>query len=188
MSHDLLFKVCFVGFAGTCLAQRLLEIKHHRKKHGFVKARSTLVAMTFAHLLFFSGSLLELFYLDHVLRETIAIAGIVIFSIGFLMRKWVIAVLGQFWSLDVEIRENHELIVTGPYAFCRHPNYLAILFELVGFCLIAHAYFTLMVSFPVYLVILFVRIRVEEGEMIKKFGERYVIYKKKTAALMPYVI
>ena len=53
----------------------------------------------------------------------------------------------------------------------RHPNYfLNILPELVGFALVLHAYYTLIIGLPFYLIPLIIRIRQEESAMRAKFA------------------
>ena len=37
-------------------------------------------------------------------------------------RQWAFNSLGKYWSVDIEIRDNHELIKNGPYKYMRHPN------------------------------------------------------------------
>ena len=169
------------------MIQRVLEITHHRKRGGVVIAPWTLIAMGVVHFSFYVGGLAELLFLNRLIHGTVVIAGILIFLAGFLLRKWVIHSLGELWSVHIEIRAEHPLVTTGPYAFCRHPNYLAILLELMGYCLTANAYFTLIVSLLAYSPVLFLRIRLEESEMIRKFGNSYLLYRKKTPALVPFV-
>ena len=40
---------------------------------------------------------------------------------------WARAVLGRNWSGTVTLKENHELIVRGPYRLVRHPIYTGLL-------------------------------------------------------------
>ena|SRR3989338_11461814 len=182
----LFFRFCFIVFAALCLTQRISEAKRHKKTKGKIFAEWSLVAMVFVHFFFLFGSVIELFYLNY-LYLVVVVIGIIMFCAGFFLRKWVINTLGQYWSLNVEIREDHKLITNGPYALCRHPNYLAILLEVMGFALIANAYLTLLVGIIFYSVVLFLRIKAEENAMIKKFQQTYLSYKQKTATLLPYI-
>ena len=58
---------------------------------------------------------------------------------SFWLRARAIAALGRFWSLHVEIRENHEFVKTGPFRWMRHPVYFSMILELASICLILHA-------------------------------------------------
>lgn len=63
-------------------------------------------------------------------------------------------------------------MTTPLFRFVRHPNYyLNIIPELIGFALTLHAFWTLAIGLPLYLVPLVIRIRQEEGTMRAHFPE-----------------
>ena len=47
-----------------------------------------------------------------------------------LVRIWVIASLGRRWTTRILILPGAPLVRTGPYRFCRHPNYLVVIGEI----------------------------------------------------------
>lgn len=47
------------------------------------------------------------------------------------LRYWVIATLGDRWSVRVVTLPNAPRIVRGPYRFLRHPNYVAVALEML---------------------------------------------------------
>src|SRR5215472_17613679 len=53
-------------------------------------------------------------------------------GIGFGLAIWARRELGKNWSAIVSIREGHELIMSGPYRFIRHPIYSGILLAVAG--------------------------------------------------------
>ncbi len=57
----------------------------------------------------------------------VAIVGVAVAWLGIAFAIWARYVLGSNWSSQVAIRENHELIQTGPYRSIRHPIYTGIL-------------------------------------------------------------
>lgn len=60
---------------------------------------------------------------------TLLIAG------GTILRKFCYRAMHRFFTFDVNIRKDHELITTGPYAVVRHPSYSGILAVYIGmFC------------------------------------------------------
>ena len=65
----------------------------------------------------------------HIIPHTSAIlvvaAILCIGGVGFCF--WARAVLGRNWSGSVTLKENHELIVRGPYRLVRHPIYTGLL-------------------------------------------------------------
>src|SRR5271156_1261465 len=51
---------------------------------------------------------------------------------GIAFAIWARVWIADNWSSDVTLKRDHELIVTGPYAFVRHPIYTGILVALIG--------------------------------------------------------
>jgi len=43
--------------------------------------------------------------------------------------------LGRFFRFEVSIQKDHELIVSGPYTFVRHPSYTAVVLLSIGWLL-----------------------------------------------------
>jgi protein-S-isoprenylcysteine O-methyltransferase Ste14 len=113
------------------------------------------------------------------------VAGLILFAASFFLRRWLIQTLGKYWSVYVEIREDHPLITDGPFRYCRHPNYLSILMEVFGYCFVFQAWWTLALTLVFYVPGLYFRISIEEREMIKHFGKSYERYIETTHALLP---
>ena len=91
-----------------------------------------------------------------------------------------------YHSIHIEMREHHPLIKKGPYKYLRHPYYLAVIFEVLGFPLVPNAYYAFLFSIFTYLPLLFIRIYFEEKAMIKKFGDEYHLYKRENWGLIPF--
>ncbi|MGA3145773.1 MAG: isoprenylcysteine carboxylmethyltransferase family protein, partial [Verrucomicrobiota bacterium] len=94
--------------------------------------------------------------------------------------------LGGNWSGSVTFKENHELIVRGPYRFVRHPIYTGILLMILGTAIIsgrAVAFLALIIGFLIY----WQRLRQEEALLTKHFPETYPGYKSRTKALIPFL-
>jgi protein-S-isoprenylcysteine O-methyltransferase Ste14 len=114
-------------------------------------------------------------------------AGSAIIVFGMLMRFAAIAMLGRFFTVDVTIRKEHEIVQKGLYRFVRHPSYTGALISFAGFGIVQNNWFSLPVVFiPVCLAML-MRIRVEERALLVHFGSAYEAYMKKTWRLIPFV-
>src|SRR5438093_11152029 len=59
-------------------------------------------------------------------------AGIVLFAADKALKWWAILTLGPFWTFRVIVVPDAPLVSSGPYRFLRHPNYAAVVGELVG--------------------------------------------------------
>ncbi|KAK2462801.1 hypothetical protein APHAL10511_005192 [Amanita phalloides] len=49
-----------------------------------------------------------------------------------ILRVWCFKTLGPFFTFEVTIRPQHELVTHGPYAWVRHPSYVGIYLTLSG--------------------------------------------------------
>jgi len=100
----------------------------------------------------------------------IAEVGLAIYLISAVALVFVIRTLGPFWSGKVLIAPHHELVVHPVFRAIKHPNYfLNMIPELVGFTILLHAFVTLAIGLPIFLVTLYFRIRIEEQVLKNKF-------------------
>ena len=115
------------------------------------------------------------------------VAGFTIFGIGALLRWYSIFYLGRFFTVDVRVGEDHQVIDTGPYRWVRHPSYTGVLLEFIGFALcVGNALSMVVILVPTFCAFLY-RIRVEELALRNGLGERYNAYCRRTRRLIPFV-
>ena len=94
--------------------------------------------------------------------------------------------LAKSWGILYEAQRRHEIAASGPYAYVRHPQYLAFIMIMLGFLLQWPTLVTL-TMFPV-LVYMYVRLaRREEMDAIAEFGEAYRRYTAETPAFFPRI-
>jgi protein-S-isoprenylcysteine O-methyltransferase Ste14 len=92
--------------------------------------------------------------------------------------------LASAWQKLLRAQQNRELAVTGPYAYVRHPQYVAFVAIMFGFLLQWPTLITL-AMFPI-LTIVYVRLaRREEREAVKEFGRTYDDYAATTPEFFP---
>jgi methyltransferase len=89
-------------------------------------------------------------------------AGAVLFAAAKLLKYWAIATLGSRWTFRVLVPPHSTRIITGPYRFAAHPNYVAVLAELAGMGLMAQAPVAAAASIAGFGRLMLARIRVEE--------------------------
>ncbi|MCL4437677.1 isoprenylcysteine carboxylmethyltransferase family protein [Patescibacteria group bacterium] len=111
--------------------------------------------------------------------------GAAICALGVALAIWARWHLGKNWSPRPSVKENHELITSGPYRFVRHPIYTGMITALFGSAL-AGSFFWLII-FIVSGAVFVNRVRIEEGLMEQQFPKKYAEYKKRTKALIPFV-
>ena len=66
-------------------------------------------------------------------------AGLVLFVASKALKYWAIRELGDRWSFRVLVEPGLRLVTTGPYRYIAHPNYLAVIGELVGTAMMCRA-------------------------------------------------
>jgi len=103
-------------------------------------------------------------------------------SLGFW--AWTQVALGKEWSPQLQLREEHHLVTTGPYARVRHPLYTAMLGWGASVALVT-ANWVFIVLAVVAIVGLFARVPREEQMMIEEFGEEYKAYMQRTGRFFP---
>ncbi|MBO9648853.1 MAG: isoprenylcysteine carboxylmethyltransferase family protein [Variovorax sp.] len=106
---------------------------------------------------------------------------------GLLFSVWARAYLGRNWSGIVTLKQDHELVTTGPYSLVRHPIYTGLLLAFVGTA-IARGTLVGVVAVPLAALALWRKLRMEERWMRDQFGEKYVAYSQRVAALVPFVL
>jgi len=113
--------------------------------------------------------------------------GVVLFVVGLVLRWYSIIHLGRFFTVNVAIATDHQLVDTGPYRFVRHPSYTGALLAFVGFAMVLRNWASvLMISLPIAFAFLY-RINIEERALAQALGERYRAYIKRTKRLIPLV-
>lgn len=65
-------------------------------------------------------------------RLAIFIAGAIAFALAKWLKWWAILSLGPRWTFRVIVVPGDRRVVSGPYLYLRHPNYVGVIGELVG--------------------------------------------------------
>ena len=110
--------------------------------------------------------------------------GVALGGVSFVLYGWSQATLGKAWSPHLQMRQEHRLVTTGPYARIRHPIYLALIGFLSGIALVTANWFFIALL-VVSIVVLALRIPKEEQMMSEDFGEEYKAYMQRTGRLFP---
>src|SRR5205807_7719038 len=95
--------------------------------------------------------------------------------LGIAFTIWARVVIAGSWSANVTIKEGHELTTTGPYRLVRHPIYTGLLFALVGTA-IGLGTFGALVALPLFVLGLWMKLRIEERFLREQFGAQYDAY------------
>ena len=110
-----------------------------------------------------------------------------LFAAGTALRWWSIVHLGRFFSVDVAISHDHEVVDTGPYRAVRHPSYTGLLLQCAGLGIVLGTLLSLLVIIIPTFLVLAHRIRLEERALLANFGDVYAAYSRRTKRLLPRI-
>jgi protein-S-isoprenylcysteine O-methyltransferase Ste14 len=110
--------------------------------------------------------------------------GVALTWTGVAIAVWARYCIGMYWSARVTLKEGHQLIRTGPYAFVRHPIYTGMFLGTTGAALVAGEWRGI-VAVILLLVAHSLKALREEALLTKEFGEAYTSYRKHTGFLFP---
>jgi len=189
---SLSFELGIIYFASEVL---LTLTRRSRTKTGTKQDKSTLgmiwvvIAVSIAAGIFVAGSrplragVIGLF--DFPESDWIRVAAVGFFAAGLLVRWWAIVTLGRFFTVDVVIEKDHDLVERGPFRFVRHPSYTGVLLAFLGWAMtLWNCGAMAVVLVPIFIA--FVRrMSVEEEALRSALGERYADYMKRTKRLVP---
>jgi protein-S-isoprenylcysteine O-methyltransferase Ste14 len=143
-------------------------------------------------ILFFLGAVLVLYAYDSPWLRVFSIslpdwlrwAGLAPGLVGFGLWTWTQAALGKEWSPQLQLGEQHRLVTGGPYAWVRHPMYLAMFGVAIALALLSSNW--CFVLFAAAMIVGFVaRAPREERMMVEAFGEEYKTYRQGTGRFFP---
>jgi protein-S-isoprenylcysteine O-methyltransferase Ste14 len=110
--------------------------------------------------------------------------GMIIIAVGLLV--WTFRSLGRNLTDTVVTRQQHTLVVDGPYRWIRHPFYDSAALLMVAISLIAANWFLFVIGSVVF-CLLIIRTRTEEENLIARFGSSYRTYMERTGRFLPRI-
>src|ERR1700736_285838 len=116
--------------------------------------------------------------------DTIRWLGVFLFAAGGALRIWPVFVLGHRFSGLVAIQPGHKLVTSGVYGVIRHPSYLGLLVNSLGWALAFRSGVGVLLT-VLLIPPLLARIRAEEGLLRTEFGGDYAAYCSRTWRLIP---
>ncbi len=95
--------------------------------------------------------------------------------------------ISQNWSPTVDKTQKQNLVTAGVYSTIRHPLYLSGLLILAG----TNIYFGSSWAWAgvlLALIVILIRLPIEERHLVVRFGEEYIAYQKRTKAILPWLV
>jgi protein-S-isoprenylcysteine O-methyltransferase Ste14 len=163
-----------------------LRVKRTKAREKSADRLITVVVVVVAYELLFARRLrFGVLGMRFVPLETwIAFVGIAVTCVGTGISIWARYCLGEYWSARVTLKEGHQLIRRGPYAFVRHAIYSGMLVATIGTALVVGEWRG--VAAILLLIAAHSRKAMREERMLtNEFGDEYRIYRQSTGFLFP---
>jgi protein-S-isoprenylcysteine O-methyltransferase Ste14 len=163
-----------------------LKTRPAKHKEPFVSRYGVMLLVVAGWILLFNGSanfgVLDRRFVPHDL--TLSVLGVALTWLGIGLAIWARVHLGQNWSSRVAIKEDHELIRTGPYAHLRHPIYSGLVLAAAGTA-IEMGEWRCVLAFIFLLTGFSMKALKEESMLGQQFGNNFEEHRRHTGFLLP---
>lgn len=129
--------------------------------------------MAMMHTLFLFACVAEVHILAPPFPHPMGYVALVIALLAQALRYWAIYTLGPRWNVRIIVLPNAAPVTGGPYRYLRHPNYTAVVAEILALPLVHGAWITAILFTLANAAILFVRISAEEEALGADWQERF---------------
>lgn len=111
-----------------------------------------------------------------------------LFVVSGLAIRWIAVIsLGEAFTVNVSILQNHRLKTDGIYTKVRHPSYSGLLLYYLGLGLAMQNWLSLLILVLAPGIAVWKRIQVEEALLAAHFGETYRSYAARSRKLIPWI-
>ena len=154
---------------GLVVLERLAELVLTRRnsqrliaRGGYEVGKEHFGVMALMHTALLVSIPLEIYLLDRPFIPILgySMLGLLVFTMA--LRYWAVTTLGDRWTARIFVVPDESPVVGGPYRYLRHPNYLAVILEVIALPLIHTAWITALWATIANALMLQVRIRAEE--------------------------
>jgi protein-S-isoprenylcysteine O-methyltransferase Ste14 len=158
-------------------------------KGKYTNALISVVSISSLSLGIFIGMLAKFMDLRWLYSPNYVICSIGLFLVlaGIAIRWSAVLTLKKFFTIDVAIQPDHQVVQTGLFKYVRHPSYLGILLSVLGLGISMVNWASILVIIIPHFLILTGRIKEEEAVLVGHFGPVYEDYRRRTKALLPFI-
>jgi methyltransferase len=172
-TSQVLFTVLIAAVGIERLAEMVVSKRHAAwalARGGVESGRGHFPVMVALHTALLAGALVEVVAADRPFIPLLGWPMLALVVLAQALRWWCIATLGPHWNTRVIVVPGASLVSAGPYRLLRHPNYVAVVVEGLALPLVHTAWVTAVAFTALNLLLLSVRIRVEEQALGLRAG------------------
>jgi protein-S-isoprenylcysteine O-methyltransferase Ste14 len=200
MTSDTVFRLAFFFLLFALLAMRVYFMVKVRRSGGrimpdeqAVKREGGRVVLVFRIVMFFALIAFLVMYLAGAawidafsfnLPAWLRWLGFILGLLSVVFWTWTQIHLDRQWSAQLQLAQNHHLVTTGPYAYIRHPLYLAMIGWSVSVLLLTANWIFAAICVLSIVGVMW-RVPKEERMMIEAFGDEYKAYMQRTGRFSP---
>jgi len=119
---------------------------------------------------------------------TLRACGLAILMAGTAFNIWGRLWLKGNWADQVRVYADQTLVTGGPYRFVRHPLYASLIWMIYGAALAYLNPLAALENAIIFVPAMIYRARQEEAMLEQRFGEAYILYKRRTGRFLPYCL
>ncbi|HSN13564.1 MAG TPA: isoprenylcysteine carboxylmethyltransferase family protein, partial [Anaeromyxobacteraceae bacterium] len=160
--------------------ERLVELARSRRnarrafaRGGVEVGRRHFRAMAAMHAAFLASCAAEVMLAGRRFPGALGWAALAGVLAGQALRWWAVHSLKDRWNVRIVVVPGDEPVVSGPYRFVRHPNYVAVVLEIALVPLVHGAWMTALAFSLANGALLAVRIRAEERALGSLYAARF---------------
>jgi protein-S-isoprenylcysteine O-methyltransferase Ste14 len=163
-----------------------IKTRATREKESFTTRSAVLLIEIIGYALLFSSSTGIGFLGTRFIPRTMAgaILSVVFIWSGIALAIWARYHLAEYWSARITIKEDHQLIRTGPYTHLRHPIYSGLVLATMGSALVIDEWRCVLGVCLVLTGYCF-KARKEETMLSQQFGDAFREHQEHTGFLIP---
>ncbi len=169
----------YVVLIAAVAAERVAELLVSRRNLAWSLARGGVEVgrghyppMALLHTGLLVGCLAEAVYLERPFVPALGWPMFAIVLVAQALRWWCISTLGHQWNTRVVVIPGASRVTDGPYRLMSHPNYVAVVAEVVALPLVHTAWITALVFSVLNAILLRTRISTENAALASLTASR----------------
>jgi len=155
--------------AAAVAVDRLVELAYSRSNQRRLRERGAspvrdpvFAGMVLLHVGYLSLAPIEVALFHRPFLIWLGIPALIVLVAANALRIWAIRALSVHWNMQIVASQSLGAVSTGPYRWIRHPNYVAVFFEVAALPLVHTARLTALVATLAHIALLKGRIAAEE--------------------------